>query len=444
MNALRRLPSVERLIGLLGDTIDLPHALVVTHARTLLDTLRHTPETIPTHEQIAQQLIDQLTLLTMPTLRPVINATGVLLQTNLGRAHLSRAAQHALHTYAGAASIEYDLTLGQRGERNQHMAKFLTQLTGAEAAVAVNNNAAAVLLILSAFAVGKEVIVSRGQAVEIGGGYRIPDVLRQSGATLVEVGTTNRTYARDYEEAITERTAMILRVHTSNFRIQGFVHDAELNELAAIARHHNILLVDDVGSGSLIDVAQFGLTAEPLVHERITHGADLVCFSGDKLLGGPQAGLIVGRAPLVKQLTKHPLMRAIRLDKLIMAALQATLMSYITGRALTEIPIWQMMSASTDSIAQRAQQILAHIPNGWQVCACESTIGGGSLPGDTLPSWALVRPHSAPQHLAHQLRMGTPAIIGRVANQALWLDLRSVLPEYDAAIIDHICQLQEH
>ncbi|MFN5060503.1 MAG: L-seryl-tRNA(Sec) selenium transferase [Chloroflexota bacterium] len=443
MNALRRLPSVDRLIGLLDGTVDLPHQVVVTHARALLDELRQTPDNIPAPEQIAHQLATRLASLTTPTLRPIINATGVLLQTNLGRAHLSTAAQHALQQYAGAASIEYDLIEGQRGERNHHIAKLLTQLTGAEGAVAVNNNAAAILLILSAFAVGKEVIVSRGQAVEIGGGYRIPDVLRQSGATLVEVGTTNRTYARDYEAAITERTAMILRVHTSNFRIQGFVHDAKLDELARIARAHNILLVDDVGSGSLIDVAQFGLTTEPLVQERIAHGADLVCFSGDKLLGGPQAGLIVGRAPLIQQLTKHPLMRAIRLDKLIMAALQATLMSYIMGRALTEIPIWQMISVSLDSLTHRAQRILSQLPVGWQVRPCESTIGGGSLPGDTLPSVALVRPHDTPQQLAYRLRTSTPAIVGRVANQALWLDVRSVLPQYDDSIIERICQVQE-
>ncbi|MFZ9858405.1 MAG: L-seryl-tRNA(Sec) selenium transferase [Roseiflexaceae bacterium] len=443
MNVLRRIPSIDRLIGLLDPTLDLPHALIVSHARALLDELRQAPDQIPSHEHIAQLLTTRLAMLTMPSLRPVINATGVLLQTNLGRAHLSTAAQQAIQQYAGATSIEYDLVQGQRGERNQHMAKLLTELTGAEAAVAVNNNAAAVLLILSTFAVGKEVIVSRGQAVEIGGGYRIPDVLRQSGATLIDVGTTNRTYAHDYEAAITERTAMILRVHTSNFRIQGFVHDAELQELAAIAHKHNILLVDDVGSGSLIDVSQFGLTAEPLVHERIAQGADLVCFSGDKLLGGPQAGLIVGHAPLIQQLTKHPLMRAIRLDKLIMAALQTTLMSYITGRALTEIPIWQMISASPDAIMQRAQRILAQIPSGWQISACESTVGGGSLPGDTLPSFAVVRPHDTPQHLAQLLRIGTPAIVGRVSNHALWLDLRSVLSQYDDTIIERIHQIQE-
>jgi L-seryl-tRNA(Ser) seleniumtransferase len=443
MNTLRRLPSIERLVQLLDGSIDLPHAILVTHARALLDELRQQPDAIPTHAQIAHQLATRLTSLTVPTLRPVINATGVLLQTNLGRAHLSAAAQEALLQYTGAASIEYDLHEGKRGERNQHMAKLLVQLTGAEAAVAVNNNAAAILLILSAFAVGKEVIVSRGQAVEIGGGYRIPDVLRQSGATLVEVGTTNRTYARDYAEAITERTAMILRVHTSNFRIQGFVHDAELADLAAIARAHNILLVDDVGSGSLIDVAQFGLTAEPLVPERIARGADLVCFSGDKLLGGPQAGLIVGRAQLIQQLTKHPLMRAIRLDKLIMAALQATLNSYVKGRALTEIPIWQMLSASSDSIAHRAQRMLAQIPHGWQIRPCESTIGGGSLPGDTLPSFAIVRPHHTPQQLAQHLRISSPAIVGRIADQALWLDLRSVLPQYDNHIIERLCHLHD-
>lgn len=438
MNARRNLPSVDRLVRLVAHEIPLPHALIVTHARRLLDELRRSPDAIPDHTHIVYLLNQRLQLFLMPSLRPVINATGVLLQTNLGRAHLSDAAQQALNDMAGSASIEYDLDHGRRGERNQHLATLLTQVTGAEAAVAVNNNAAAILLILSAFAVGKEVIVSRGQAVEIGGGYRIPDVLRQSGATLVEVGTTNRTYVRDYAAAITERTAMILRVHTSNFRIQGFVHDAALDELSALARSHNILLVDDVGSGSLIDVSQFGLTAEPLVHERIKQGADLVCFSGDKLLGGPQAGIIVGRTPLIQQLTAHPLMRAIRLDKLIMAALYKTVYSYIVGNALDEIPIWQMIRVDGQTIQQRAHAICQMLPAGWQVRACQSTIGGGSLPGDTLPSWALVLPHTASHLVASQLRMATPAIVARVADDAVWLDLRSVLPRYDDYLIEMI------
>lgn len=442
MNALRQLPSIDRLIGHIRHH-QLPHAFVVAHARQLLDELRQSPDAIPAFDDIVMQLTRRIQHDVVPSLQPVINATGVLLQTNLGRAPLSDAAQQALHDYAGSASIEYDLEHGRRGERNQHLAKLLTHITGAEAGVAVNNNAAAILLILSAFAVGKEVIVSRGQAVEIGGGYRIPDVLRQSGATLVEVGTTNRTYAHDYAAAITERTAMILRVHTSNFRIQGFVHDAELDELAAIAKAHNILLVDDVGSGSLIDVGQYGLTAEPLVQERIAQGADLVCFSGDKLLGGPQAGIIVGKSALIHKLTKHPLMRAIRLDKLIMAALHATLHSYFKNTALTDIPIWQMIGTDAQAIQQRAYWIMQSLQSEWQVRPCQSTIGGGSLPGDTLPSWALVRPHEAPHRLAHQLRRGTPAVIGRIADHAIWLDLRSVLPKYDDHLIACINALQE-
>ncbi len=441
INARRRLPSVERLVAALHEHSTLPHALVVAQARVLLAELRRTPETIPDFAQIVTSLTQRLDALLLPSLRPVINATGVLLQTNLGRAHLSSAAQRALHDYAGAASIEYDLVRGQRGERNHHVAKLLTHVTGAEAAVAVNNNAAAILLILSAFAVGKEVIVSRGQAVEIGGGYRIPDVLRQSGATLVEVGTTNRTYARDYADAITARTAMILRVHTSNFRVQGFVHDAELDELSAIAQAHNILLVDDVGSGSLIDVRTYGLTAEPLVQERVAAGVDLVCFSGDKLLGGPQAGLIVGKHALIQQLTKHPLMRAIRLDKLIMAALQATLHSYMVGSALDDIPIWQMIRADHATIRQRVNDVALQLSDAWQIRACESTIGGGSLPGDTLPSWALVLPHPAPHTIAQQLRTGTPALVGRIAADAFWLDFRSVLPPYDSIITAQLKQL---
>lgn len=277
-------------------------------------------------------------------------------------------------------------------------------------------------------------IVSRGQAVEIGGGFRIPDVLRQSGATLVEVGTTNRTYVRDYAEAISERTAMILQVHTSNFRMQGFVHHAELRELAELAQQRGILLVDNLGSGSFIDVTTYGLAAEPLIPDRITAGADVVCFSGDKLIGGPQAGIIIGKQAPIALLAKHPLMRAIRLDKLAIAAMQATLQSYVTQSAPSDIPIWQMISRSSDALYRRATAIAQLLPAPWQVQASTSTIGGGSLPGETLPSWAVVCPHTHPDALAYQLRHASIPIIGRIQDGALWLDLRAVAPSDDAVI----------
>ena len=430
----RHLPSIERLVSAVAADSPLPRPTIVGLARLLVEKMRQRPGEVPAFETIVALLRHDLAQLIAPSLRPVINASGVLLQTNLGRAPLSQAARQALQHGAGTVNIEYDLVNGKRGERSVHLAGLLRHLSGAEAAITVNNNAAAILLTLSGLANGREVIVSRGQAVEIGGGFRIPDVLRQSGATLVEVGTTNRTYVRDYAEAITERTAMILQVHTSNFRMQGFVHHAELSELAELAHQRGILLVDNLGSGSFIDVTTYGLAAEPLIPDRITAGADVVCFSGDKLIGGPQAGIIIGKQAQIALLAKHPLMRAIRLDKLAIAAMQATLQSYVMQRAPSEIPIWQMISRSSDELHDRATAIVQLLPVPWQVQASTSTIGGGSLPGETLPSWAVVCPHTHPDALAHQLRHAPVPIIGRIQDGALWLDLRAVAPSDDAVI----------
>ena len=442
MSDYRRIPSIERLVAALRATHTAPHVVCVAQARQLVATWRQHPAHMPaSFSDMVHQLSVAVKQVTQPSLRRVINATGVLLQTNLGRAPLSSAAQYALNEVAASATIEYELESGQRGDRHRHVTHVLTQLTGAESAVAVNNNAAAILLTLAALTNGREVIVSRSQAVEIGGGFRIPDVLKQSGATLVEVGTTNRTYVRDYADAITPRTAAILCVHHSNFRIQGFTHEPQITELAALAQTQQILLIDNVGSGSLLDVTPYGLLAEPLIHARVQAGADVVCFSGDKLIGGPQAGIIVGRRNVVQTIARHPLMRAVRPDKLTLAALHATLLSYVNETALSDIPVWRMISIPTATVAARAAHLATHLPAPWHVQPTHSTIGGGALPGETLPSWALVCPHAHPDHLAATFRRHHMPIIGRVHADALWLDMRTIAPSDDQLVRDAIIQL---
>jgi L-seryl-tRNA(Ser) seleniumtransferase len=440
----RSLPSVDRLAqaaeALLGGA--LPHALVVEAARAELAAARGAlaeRRPAPSADELAQAVADRLAQMTRPSLRPVINASGVIIQTNLGRAPLSQAALTAMRAVGeGYSNLEYDLDAGERGSRYTHLSALLCRLTGAEAALAVNNNAAALYLALSALAQGREVIVSRGQAVEIGGGFRIPDVLRQSGAALVEVGTTNRTYARDYADAIGERTALLLRVHTSNFRLTGFVHETGLAELAAVGRARGVPVLDDLGSGTLLPTAPYGLAPEPTVGESVAAGADLVTFSGDKLLGGPQAGLIVGRAGLVDRLRRHPLARALRVDKATIAALEATLLAYLRGSALDEIPVWQMIAAPADSLRARAQAIVerlraANVPA--DVLPCASAVGGGSLPGETLPSFAASPQSPNPDELARRLRLGATPVVARIADERLLLDVRTVLPGQDEELI---------
>lgn len=362
-----------------------------------------------------------------PTLRPVINAAGVIIHTNLGRAPLSAAAQAAAQTAAAQYStLEYDLEAGARGSRLLHAGRLLAELTGAEAGLVVNNNAAALLLLLSALAPGKEVIISRGQLVEIGGGFRVPDVMAQSGALLVEVGTTNRTRAADYERAITADTALILRAHASNFRQIGFTESAALDELSAAARRHGLLLVDDLGSGALLDTAAFGLEHEPTVQESLRAGADLVAFSGDKLLGGPQAGIVVGRAELIETLKRHPLARAVRADKLCLAALTATLDHYRKGEALAQIPVWRMIARPADDIRREARRWARRV--GGRVVAGESTVGGGSLPGAALPTWLLALDVANADAFAARLRAADPPVIARIADGRVLLDPRTVLP----------------
>jgi L-seryl-tRNA(Ser) seleniumtransferase len=378
-----------------------------------------------------------------PNLQPVINATGVIINTNLGRSPLSQEALQAVQRVAGGYSnLEYELEAGERGSRHSHVSALLCELTGAEAALVTNNNAAAVLLALSTLAAGREVIISRGQLVEIGGGFRVPDVMRQSGCQLVEVGTTNRTRLSDYAAAITERTALLLTVHPSNFQIVGFTESTLVEALAELAHQQGLLLMDDLGSGCLLASERYGLGHEPMPQESIAAGSDVVCFSGDKLLGGPQAGILVGKAAVLERISRHPLMRAMRIDKMTLAALEATLRHYQREEAETRIPIWRMIAASPGSIAGRAASwvsklqkygIPARMQHG------ESTIGGGSLPGETLPTTLLALDAgnvSIPlDELAKRLRLRSLPLIVRILRDALLIDPRTVLEEQDDEVV---------
>ena len=331
---------------------------------------------------------------------------------------------------------------GERGSRYAHAAELLTRLTGAEDALVVNNNAAAVLLTLTALASDRDVLISRSQLVEIGGGFRIPDVMRQSGARLVEVGTTNRTYSRDYADVLHPiNTALILRVHQSNFQITGFVHEPPLAELAALGEEYAVPVMDDLGSGTLLDTEEYGLAHEPTIQESLAGGASIVTASGDKLLGGPQAGLILGKAEFILKLRRHPLARAVRVDKTTLAGLQATLLAYLEGKATAEIPVWRMISTPLQALSRRVrrwQQALQADGLPVEVVSAESTIGGGSLPGQVLPTRALALGVPSPDSLAVSLRAATPPIVARIEDDRLLLDPRTVLPEQDAALIEAV------
>ncbi|MCL4871356.1 MAG: L-seryl-tRNA(Sec) selenium transferase [Anaerolineae bacterium] len=451
---LRQLPSVDKLLHL-----DAAAPLISQYSRPLVTkAVRHTlAETrarlqngaaaFPGSEQLLQDAAAWLALLIRPTLRPVINATGVIIHTNLGRAPLSAAALQAIQEIAqGYSTLEYDLDTGQRGSRAVHAEKLLTRLTGAEAALVVNNNAAALLLLLSTLCQGKEVIISRGQLVEIGGGFRVPDVMAQSGARLVEVGTTNRTHWRDYANAITANTGAILVAHHSNFKIIGFTSEPSLAELAELAHQHTLPLLYDQGSGALLDTSPYGLDPEPTVTAGLEAGVDVVAFSGDKLLGGPQAGILAGRADLIAQLKKHPLARAVRADKLCLAGLAATLTHYLKDGATNHIPVWQMIAAPVEQLAERAAAWAAHLCQHnilAEVITGESTVGGGSLPGATLPTWLVAVKVGQVDQVAAALRQGNPSIIGRIAANQLLLDPRTVLPAQDTPLLDSLVALRD-
>lgn len=450
VDTLLRLPSISFLAGEQGQE------QIVDAIRATLAAARHaisSGATAPDPDLLLQAIHERLAQAAEPTLRPIINATGVIVHTNLGRAPLSAAALQAIAEVShGYSNLEYDLETGARGSRHDHARKLLAALTGAEDAIVVNNNAAAIYFILTAFCQGRGVLVSRGQLVEIGGGFRIPDVLRQSGATLVEVGTTNRTHARDFADPITAETAALMRIHTSNFKQIGFVTMPTLAEMAEIARANGVLLIDDLGSGTLLDTASYGLAPEPTVQASVAAGADLVTFSGDKLLGGPQAGIIVGRQELIAGLRRHPMARALRVDKLTLAALDATLRSYQRGQATGELPVWQMISATPAQLQARVaqwQQELATHNMSSRLIEGESAVGGGSLPGETLPTVLLAIDHAEPDRVAAQLRtvrtqangkVGTP-VICRIQQDQLLFDARTVLPHQEAILVQQLVEV---
>ncbi len=428
----RALPSVDAVLREAGDLDAAARRRLTAAIRDVLAEKRVSGASVDAAEA-ARAARARLAEHDRPTLRRVLNATGVILHTNLGRAPLSARAVEAMREAAGAVSVEYDLASGRRGERHGHAARILAEVTGAEDGVVVNNNAAAVLLALAALAARREVIVARGELVEIGGGFRIPDVLTRSGAKLVEVGTTNRTYLRDYAAAVSVRTAAILRVHSSNFRVVGFTASAASSDLAKLARERGVAFVHDLGSGTLLETARYGLGAEETVPEAVRAGADVVTFSGDKLLGGPQAGLAVGRSGTIDKLRRHPLMRAIRPDKVAIAALVATLATYRDGTAERELPVWRMIAAPTGALGRRAKGLAAVLRDAGIECdvvETRSTVGGGSLPEETQPSRAVALAGHATR-LAERLRRGEMPVIGHVVEERLALDVRTVLPEDD-------------
>ena len=411
---LRDLPSVDELARESDDP------LAVDAARTVIGRARETIRAGADPGDLSALLQHELAATRRPALRRVLNATGVIVHTNLGRAPLAAAAlDHAVESSRGYSNLEYDLAEGRRGSRQDHVASILQRLTGAEAALVVNNNAGALLLALAALAEDREVIVSRGELIEIGVGFRLPEVLARSGARLVEVGTTNRTRAADYEHAIGERTALLLRVHQSNFRVVGFAARPSLEELAAVARTSSLPLLDDLGSGALLE-----LSDEPTARASLAAGADLVCFSGDKLLGGPQAGIVAGRAGLVEQLRRHPLHRALRVDKLSLAALEGTLLLYLDPqRALAEVPVLRMLREPVEAVRARAERLAAVV--GGEVEETVARVGGGALPLHELPSFAC----AIEEALAAPLREREPAVVGIVRDGRLLLDCRTLAGE---------------
>lgn len=465
-NKFRVIPSVEQLrqrdaVRLLE--VRFGHEVVVDALREEAASVRtHLIENSPVDDdvdredilrQIENGLEKRLCAMLRPSLRRVINATGVIVHTNLGRAPLARQAIDRIATIAGYSNLEFDLDQGARGSRTVHARALMKRLTGAEDTAVVNNNAAAILLTLSALAAGREVIISRGELVEIGGGFRIPDVLRQSGARLREVGTTNRTRPADYAAAINDNTALILRVHPSNFRIEGFTERPTVDAITEIGRRFTVPVVEDLGSGNLLDhlaVAQQGgqLKGEPTVGASLTAGVSVCCFSGDKLLGGPQAGIIIGRQEQLKLIHRHPLMRALRVDKMVFAALEATLLEYVAGRSAQSVPVQAMIHTTVESLQQRALLIidaLADTPGlSLTSSSGNSTIGGGTTPGGTIPTCLLQIRLSgcSARAVETRLRQAEPPIIGRIQDDLILLDLRTVQPHEDTTLTAVLAKLQ--
>lgn len=443
MTSLRNLPSVEELLqtAVAAELIArFGRPLTLSAIRETLDRIRARFTSgqitvLPLHDLILSQTEVLISSWVSPTLRSVINATGVILHTNLGRAPMSDATIRAMDKVSrGYSNLEYDLEKGARGSRLIHAKSVLQKLTGAEAAVVVNNNASAVLLVLSALANKKRVIISRSQLVEIGGGFRIPDVMKQSGAKLVEVGTTNKTHLRDYEEALQDGSAIVMRAHPSNFKIVGFTEEPELKEIVDLAHSAGVFVIDDLGSGALYDTAKYGLTHEPTVQESLAAGVDVVCFSGDKLLGGPQAGIIIGRKDLIDKIKKHPLARAVRADKACLAGVSATLLHYLKDEAEWEIPVLRMMSLTQKQIKGRVDAWIRELGSG-EVVEGQSTVGGGSLPGKSFPTYLLSLRVESPDKFLKKLRQQNPPIVARTSNDRVLLDPRTVLPEEEGALL---------
>ena len=447
-DAYRALPSVDELLQnhtLRGYERRVGRAVVLDAIRAALDSARadiRAGREAPMSALLLDAITDRIEASVRPTLTRVLNATGVILHTNLGRAPLSQDALQAIQDAAlSYSNLEYDLETGERSSRYIHAEALIKQLTGAPAAMVVNNNAAAVMFVLRAFAEARDVVISRGQLVEIGGGFRVPDVLSQSGARMVEVGTTNRTRIADYAAAITANTGALLRVHPSNFRVIGFTEEVSLAELAALGHQHNLPVIDDLGSGALLDTTLYGLAHEPMPQESLLAGADLIAFSGDKLLGGPQAGIIIGKSEYIAKLKAHPLARALRVDKLTFAALQATLLHYLKNEAPQKIPIWQMISAKTESLETRASAWADRWKKfGLDASVVESlsTVGGGSLPGETLPTRAVALSIASPDTFVAKLRAHHPPIIARIENDRVLLDPRTILPHDETLLLEGV------
>jgi L-seryl-tRNA(Ser) seleniumtransferase len=439
-DARRALPAVHavlqrpRVRDLLATA---PRTVVLEAVRQVLDQSRSLTAP-PNEESMDAAIVNEVARRTRPSLRPIFNATGVVLHTNLGRAPLAAVALDAIaRTASGATNLEYDLQEGERGSRHAHCVELLCELTGAQDAMVVNNCAAALVLALNTFADGRSALVSRGELIEIGGSFRIPDIMTKSGARLLEVGTTNRTHVDDYRRALSSDVAVIVKVHRSNFEVRGFVAEATLRDLSPIAREGNVPLLFDFGSGLLVSLEAFGLAGEPTARDGVASGATLTLMSGDKLLGGPQAGIIVGESAAVAACRRNPLARALRVDKLTLAALEATLALHREPeRALREVPVLAMLSAASDIVRQRAARLALHLTNAGQHASVEAslaTVGGGAFPSARIPSYAAVLAGDAVA-LERRLRSAAQPVIARVADNKVWLDLRSVPESQDAAL----------